>query len=330
VLDISSTIKNKIAEFGNLITDFKTAYAEKSLYEFVEYVVNKSGIKGLYNTNSEEDIDRTMNIDQLLQSVKSYEHLNPDANLTDYLEGITLQNTIEEEDDDEKSVSISTIHASKGLEFDYVFIIGLEEGKFPLSRAMDDLNEMEEERRLMYVAVTRAKKKLYLTRAKSRFMYGSRERQAPSRFIGEMGLKTQSEQKNNYYDEYSSKYNSFGGGNYSDYNSYSSKTTFNSGYSSNRSSTSTVSNSNTKTFQEKFTATGGLNKLQDLMINKLNNQKKSFSDYKVGVKVLHTKFGVGTIVKVDDVGNNNFVSVDFGTIGVKTLSLNFAPLQILK
>ena len=74
---------------------------------------------------------------------------------------------------------------------------------------------------------------------------------------------------------------------------------------------------------------GGLNKLQGLMNNKLNSQKKNFSDYKVGVQVLHTKFGVGTIVKADG-GDNNFVSIDFGKLGVKTLSLNFAPLQILK
>ena len=73
-----------------------------------------------------------------------------------------------------------------------------------------------------------------------------------------------------------------------------------------------------------------LNNLQNLMNNKLNTQKKSFDEYKVGVQVLHTKFGVGTIIKTDNAGGNNYVSVDFGTLGVKTLSLNFAPLQILK
>jgi len=314
-LDISSTIKNKIGEFGDLITDFKQAYEEKSLSEFVEFVVNRAGIKGLYNTDNEEDIDRTMNIDQLLQSVKSYEHLNEDANLIDYLESVTLQNTLEEEDNDQKSVSISTVHASKGLEFDYVFIIGAEEGKFPLSRSLDSADELEEERRLMYVAVTRAKKKLYITRAKSRFMYGSRENQRVSRFVTEMDLGGRTDpilQKSfgynsdyNNYSTYSNSYNS-----YSDYSSYQ-KTT--NSYNTTKSTNST-----------------GLSNLQNLMTNKLNTQKKSFDDYKVGVQVLHTKFGVGTIVKTDNAGGNNYVSVDFGTLGVKTLSLNFAPLQILK
>jgi len=305
-LDISSTIKNKIVEFGDLITDFKEAYQTKTLSEFVEYVISRAGIKGLYNTDSEEDIDRTMNIDQLIQSVKSYEHLNEDANLTDYLESVTLQNSLEEEDNDQKSVSISTVHASKGLEFDYVFIIGLEEGKFPLARAMDSMDEMEEERRLMYVAVTRAKKKLYLTRAKSRFMYGSRENQRASRFIEEMGLQVKVEptfRSTSYSQEYKS-YN-----NYSDYSSYTKVSS---------------------TYNPPKQSTNGLSNLQNLMNNKINSQKKSFDEYKVGVQVLHTKFGVGTIIKTDNAGGNNYVSVDFGTLGVKTLSLNFAPLQILK
>ena len=193
--------------------------------------------------------------------------------------------------------------------FDYVFIIGLEEGKFPLSRAMDSIDEMEEERRLMYVAVTRAKKKLYLTRAKSRFMYGSRDNQQASRFIKEMDLikpVAPIQKSYGYSSSYESKYS---GNSYSDYASYQK-----------------VSN----TYNPPKSNSNGLSNLQNLMNNKLNTQKKSFDEYKVGVQVLHTKFGVGTIIKTDNAGGNNYVSVDFGTLGVKTLSLNFAPLQILK
>jgi len=318
-LDISTSIKAKIADFGDMITEFRKAYVEKGLYDFVEFVVDRAGIKGLYNTDSEEDVDRTMNIDQLLQSVKSYEHLNEDANLIDYLESVTLQNTLDEEDDSLPSVSISTVHASKGLEFDYVFIIGLEEGKFPLSRALDNYEELEEERRLMYVAITRARKKLYITRAKSRFMYGSRDRQMASRFIEEMGIveskptfKDANSYENDNYSAYKSTYSNTS--NYSTYNDYSSK----------------LSNyGNYKSTGVSSTNTGTSTNLQNLMGYKLNSQKKDYSEYKVGVQVLHTKFGVGTIVKVDG-GNNDFVSIDFGKLGVKTLSLNFAPLKILK
>ncbi len=336
--DLSSTIKAKIAEFGDLISDLKKAYNEKSLYDFVEYVVNTVGIKDMYNTSAEEDVDRCLNIDQLLQSVKSYEHLNPDANLVDYLEGITLQNTLDEEDDDMASVSISTVHASKGLEFDYVFVIGMEEGKFPLSRAMDNNDELEEERRLMYVAITRARKKLYVTKAKSRFLYGKRETQLPSRFLKEMGMQVSANKptyrENNYYND---TYSNYG------YSSNYGSNNYNSSYKSNYSSSSSIySSSNSYSTYESFssaqtsfgdtqkTTIQPINSMQNLNLNKVNEQKKKLDDYKVGVQVLHTKFGVGTIVKVEDAGGNNYVSVDFGTIGVKTLSLNFAPLQILK
>ena len=331
-LDLSGAIKLKIQDFGDMITEFKQAYENKSLSEFVEFVVERAGIKGMYNTDSEEDIERTMNIDQLLQSVKSYEHLNDDATLIDYLESVTLQNTLEEEDNDQPSVSISTVHASKGLEFDYVFIIGAEEGKFPLARSLDSPDELEEERRLMYVAITRARKKLYVTRAKSRFMYGSREKQSPSRFIKEMGHATFEQPKmDSYSDRYSSYSSGYSGNTYT--NGYSS------GYADNKSTKTTTSYSGystyddyaskTNSFDNKKLGGSGLGNLQGLMNNKLNSQKSKFADYKVGVQVLHTKFGVGKIVKVDG-GENNYVSVDFGTIGVKTLSLNFAPLQILK
>jgi len=332
-LDISSTIKNKIAEFGDLITRIKEAYSEKGLFDFVDFVVNESGIKGMYNTNSEEDLDRTMNIDQLLQSVKSFEHLNEGKTLIDYLESVTLQSALDEEDDNLPSVSISTVHASKGLEFDYVFIIGSEEGKFPLSRAMDSMDEMEEERRLMYVAITRARKKLYVTRAKSRFMYGKRESQLPSRFLKEMGLgviETRS-QLNAGYNKYQNSYSNSSYSNYSSGYSNSSYSNNQSGYSGYNQNYGFKPQINKIEKQSDFKpSTGGLGNLQNLMNNKLNNQKKSFDDYKVGVQVLHAKFGVGTIIKTDDAGGNNYVSVDFGTVGVKTLSLNFAPLQILK
>ena len=333
-LDISSTIKSKIAEFGDMITEFKTAYQEKSLYDFVEFVVNKSGVKGMYNTTSEEDVDRTMNIDQLLQSVKSYEHLNEDATLIDYLESVTLQNDLEKEDDDLSSVSISTVHASKGLEFDYVFIVGLEEGKFPLSRAMDSIDELEEERRLMYVAVTRARQKLYLTRAKSRFMYGKRDNQLPSRFVAEMGIVSEKPVRKvssyEYDSDWESSYSSYG--QRSSYSSGGYSSNYSSGYS-NKSSSSYATydeySSKVNSYETKKVSSETTPILKPIMLNKLNSQKDKFAEYKVGVQVLHTKFGVGTIVKADG-GEGNYVSVDFGKLGVKTLSLNFAPLQILK
>lgn len=331
-LDISNTIKNKIEPFSDLLIDLKSAYNEKSLFDFAEYVVNRAEIKDIYSSNSEEDIDRKANINQLLQFIKDYEYLNEDANLADYLESVTLQSDLSEEDEDEHCVSISTIHASKGLEFDYVFLIGLEEGKFPLSRALDNNDELEEERRLMYVGITRARKKLYITRAKSRFLYGERKEGMVSRFIEEMGISVPKRrmwgsESSNFDNNYNRGYGDNSQYNYGS-NRYESR---NSGYSSTQNSYSFENNYTDK--KREFTSSFGkdtLNSLQNLQNNKFNSQKKNFGEYKVGVQVLHTKFGVGTIIKIDNAGGNNFVSVDFGKIGVKTLSLNFAPLQILK
>lgn len=343
-LDISSTIKNKIEPFSNLLLDLKKAYEEKSLFDFAEYVVNRAEIRDIYNTNTEEDIDRKANINQLLQFIKDYEYLNDDANLADYLESVTLQSDITKEDEDEKSVSISTIHASKGLEFDYVFLVGLEEGKFPLSRALDNADELEEERRLMYVGITRARKKLYVTRAKSRFLYGERKDSIVSRFVEEMGISVPKRRlfdnaySNDYgyncnYDYNNSYSNSYSGYNYGSNNRESRNSGYgDKHYSDNYSSKYSFENAYSEKKREfrESTGTDALNKLQNLQNTKLNSQKKSFDDYQVGVQVLHTKFGIGTIIKKDNAGDNNYVSVDFGKMGVKTLSLNFAPLQILK
>lgn len=337
-LDISSTIKNKIEPFSNLLLDLKKAYEEKTLFDFAEYVVNRAEIREIYNTNTEEDIDRKANINQLLQFIKDYEYLNDDANLADYLESVTLQSDISKEDEDEKSVSISTIHASKGLEFDYVFLVGLEEGKFPLSRALDNADELEEERRLMYVGITRARKKLYVTRAKSRFLYGERKDSIVSRFVEEMGISVPKRRlfDNAYSNDYGYNrnygYNNSYSNSYSGYNYGSNRESRNSGYSDNYSSNYSFENAYSEKKREfrESTGTDALNKLQNLQNTKLNSQKKNFDDYQVGVQVLHTKFGVGTIIKKENAGDNNYVSVDFGKMGVKTLSLNFAPLQILK
>lgn len=339
-LDVSSTIKNKIAEFGELITDLKENYTNKSLADFAKYVVDRVGIKDAYNTDSEEDIDRKENIEQLLLSIKSYENLNDDANLSDYLESVTLQSSLDEDDDTEEKVSISTIHASKGLEFDYVFLIGLEEGKFPLSRALDNYDELEEERRLMYVGATRAKQKLYITRAKSRYLYGERKESTASRFIEEMGLKKPNKFANSYYEDgndYSEQSYGYSGYNsgYNKYSNYSQNRYSSDSYNRNTNKSSAGgynwdSGYTEKTREYRIDDRMNLGKLQGLATQKLNLQKDKFDEYQVGVQVLHTKFGVGTIIKREKTDSNNFVSVDFGKIGVKTLSLNFAPLQILK
>ncbi len=291
--DLPKTLCEKLSSLKNVFEDVDF---DQSISTLCEDIIEKANIKNAYNKFDNDDADRLLNIDQLIQSIKSYEKLNPGAELSDYLESITLTNSIDEAEDDTKAISVSTIHAAKGLEFDYVFIIGAEEGLFPVSRCNDDILELEEERRLMYVAITRARKQVYLTYAKSRFLYGDRKPTLISRFIDEMNLVPKMPNETNWFRPEKEMYD------------YKPKV-----HNYTQSTTENVSTN-----------------LQDLMVKKLSSQKNKFADYTVGTQVLHPKFGVGVITVSDVAGQNPSVSVSFNGFGGKTLSLNFAPLQILK
>ena len=293
------SIKNKISDFAELLIDLKENSNKMSLSAFVKYLIDRVKIKESYNKTVEEDVDRLMNIDQFVQSVQSFENMNDDASISSYLESVTLQSSLEE-DNVEDCVNVSTVHASKGLEFDVVFVVGLEEGRFPLSRGgYGNIENLEEERRLMYVATTRAKKQLFVTRAKSRFLYGNREQTLESRFIKEMGIEKPKYSASEIFAN-SMRYN----------DRFESKVV-------NRFENSISTTDNFKTSNP-----------WDSKIIKSNQNK--FDEFKVGVKVLHTKFGVGVITSIENIGNNTFVTVNFNGIGAKQLSLSIAPLKVLK
>ena len=308
---------------------------KSGMFNYCDKIIKNAEIYGAYNKQDDEDNDRLLNISQLMQSIKSFENQNPNCELSDYLESITLQTSIET-DDDNNSISVSTIHAAKGLEFDYVYIMGAEEGLFPVSRAMDNNDEIEEERRLMYVAVTRAKKQVYITNARSRYLYHDRSYTTPSRFIKEMDLepKRVNTEINRFGNNYSGEYNSsYSGSNYNDNYSYSKKyNNYQSSYNSNPYNQYKQTNNNTESMYNyaQDTSEKVSTNLQDLMVKKINNQKSNYDNYTVGTQVLHPKFGIGTIIKSNISSNSPDVTVDFGKFGNKTMSLSIAPLQILK
>lgn len=334
--DIGSA-RLKLRDFSTLIDKIKESYATMGMTEFVKDLLKITGINDLYNKKNEDDIDRKRNIEQFVQSVKTYEKNNDGDGIIDYLQSVTLQNDLQDQDS-ENGVSISTVHASKGLEFNYVFIIGAEEGSFPLSRALDDEGELEEERRLMYVAVTRAKQKLYITRAKSRFLYGKRSYTVESRFIKEMGLSDptkQAQPRFGYNEDNDFGYNKNYGGGYSSSSGYGSNGYSSGGYNKPRESYSSgggygyaeepssfanksaISSSNPWEVKIKSTAPSG-------------GSSNGAKDYEIGTQVLHPKFGVGIVMKVEGSGDNKSVTVNFKGVGVKTLVLSFAPLKIIK
>lgn len=296
---IGSAAKTKLFNFGLLLDSFKEYSKENSVVKLIEYIIETTGFNEQFAEQSEENTSKLYNISELKNSADQFEKDNKGATLADYLNSVTLSSDTDDLNSDD-TVTIATIHAVKGLEYKCVFVAGLDEKILPIARSVDDESEMEEERRLMYVAVTRAMERLYLTRAMSRYMYGKRDRMVQSRFLKEAQVvlapkKIESETRREYSYE-SRNYSS-----YDDDSGYSSSQGYSSGYA--------------KSFLQ-------------------NNKPKEvkgvqYSKYKTGVKVKHTKFGEGMVINVKGAGDNLIVDVAFKGVGIKSLSAKFAPMEVL-
>ena len=177
----------KELKFKELISNLKEASESLSLTELVDLVINESGMRAeLESESSLEAEARLENLEEFKSITKNFEEKNGIISLSDFLEEISLVADIEEHKDRDDVVTLMTIHSAKGLEFKYVFVIGMEEGIFPHSRCLNSDDELEEERRLCYVAITRAEKKLWLVSAKRRVLYGLDSMNPTSRFIREI------------------------------------------------------------------------------------------------------------------------------------------------
>ncbi len=284
---LDGALKKKLESVKELMNNLKEKSDKMPLYEFVEYAINKVDFKGAIGDKTDEDQNKQMNIDDFLLSVKEFSDANTTADLQEYLQSITLMRDIDALDQNEDFVTLITVHAAKGLEFNVVFIVGLNDGLFPLSRAInsDDENELEEERRLMYVAITRAKSRLYLSRAKTRFSFESKrtEYSIPSRFLKELA------------------------GEDADDEMYLPK--------EKRSALSQPTLSN----------------ISKNNIRQTNSARSAdYSKFTKGTKVRHPHFGVGEItVEVTDFASG-FVTIKFESVGIKTLSLKYASLEIIE
>ncbi len=187
--DLPLSMKAKIEKFRSMLADFRNTLLTQKPSEAIKYIIKNSGMEDLYSTGLEEDTERLENIMELVTLATRYDDFLPEEGIEKMLTDTALvsdQDTIE---DKKVGVRLMTVHSSKGLEFDYVFISGLESDLFPhkkLGESKKSGEDSEEERRLFYVAVTRAGKKLYLTHAQTRTIFGSLEVNAPSEFIGDI------------------------------------------------------------------------------------------------------------------------------------------------
>ncbi len=311
--DLPLSLCKKVAPLKTLLACMLAEKDKCCPSELVEYIVRILKLNEVYGEDTEENVSRKMNISALAESVRQFEKSNEGGTLEDYMQMISLYSDLDEMDEEDDCVALATIHSVKGLEFPVVFVIGCEDGMLPLSRSADSPDELEEERRLMYVAITRAMRKLYVTWAASRFMYNERKYTMPSRFLKEAGVAVGSAQPSaalareraagylrDSYDDYGSGYSSgYGSGKSSSYNSYG-------GGSGSSYGGASVYSANSAP----------------------KPQKKDVSDFAVGTSVRHKKFGKGVILTLSAEAGGVYAEIEFEKFGKMMLSLQYAPIEI--
>ncbi len=307
---VGASARNKLFNFAQLLCTFRDYAEEHIAADVIEYVITVTGFSEQFSEKTEENTNKLYNISELKNTAIQFYKDNPNSTVADYLNSMTLSSDTDDMNTDD-AVTIATIHAAKGLEYRVVFVAGLDEKILPISRSSDGGDELEEERRLLYVAITRAEERLYLTRAMSRYMYGNREYMTASRFLVE--VKDYLAPSAPAPEKKSAEESGYGAGGYPRRAAYSSygdteerDITRQTGYSS----------SYAKSFLE-----GNKPKAQ--------NKPASFAGYTTGVKVRHAKFGEGTVIEVKGGGDNMIINVAFKGVGIKALSVKYAPLEII-
>ena len=184
---LTARARTSVAMFAELMIDLTEVLYSGTPSEFLQAVLDRTGyLKQFTEVKNEENEARLENISELQGAVTEYEQQNPQGGVTDFLENVALVTDLDNMNETGGAITLMTLHSAKGLEFDCVFLAGMEETIFPISRAMFDDNQMEEERRLCYVGITRAKKKLFMTHARTRMLYNNRQANQISRFVSEI------------------------------------------------------------------------------------------------------------------------------------------------
>ncbi len=313
-------------DFINTIEEIKAKKEEISISELIKMILKRTGYtKALKDENTVEAENRIENLDEFLTVAIEFEEEFAENGLREFLEGITLSSDLDDVEETDDTVTLMTLHSAKGLEFPVVFLVGMEEGIFPGYKSIAEPKELEEERRLCYVGITRAKQNLFLTCSKQRTIFGSTSYNPASRFLKEIPEELLEGYKE-VFEEKTHKEELFKDSPYSW--SYGSKN----------------DNGNIKTYkiETKEPAMAASIKNNNFMfrtaesfLNNLGNiGKKSASNidlskYESGVRVFHKKFGEGTINSVEPEGEDLKVDINFDKVGHKRLMAKFANLEII-
>ncbi len=311
-----SRVYSNAQGFIEVIEDLISKKDEYIITELIKHTLKETGYtKALEDENSIEAENRIENLEEFLTVAVQFEEEEADNDLSTFLEGITLSSDIDGMDDEEESVTLMTLHSAKGLEFPVVFLVGMEEGIFPGYKSIGEPKELEEERRLCYVGITRAKNNLYLTCSRQRTMFGSTSCNPVSRFVKEIpenmlegANKIESEPENKFKD---SNYEwSYGkSGNNGKVVSYKVD----------------ISSSKPEPSFAFKSAESFLAKLN----SKAQGNDTDLSKYKEGQRIYHKRFGEGNISKIEPEGDDLKLDIQFDKVGHKRLMAKFANLEII-
>ena len=314
-------------EFVNCIEELRAKKDDLKLSELIKETLKKTGYtKGLENENTIEAENRIENLDEFLTVAIEFEEESAENHLSDFLEGITLSSDIDNMEETEETVTLMTLHSAKGLEFPVVFLVGMEEGIFPGYKSISEPQELEEERRLCYVGITRAKENLYLTCSKQRTIFGSTSCNPVSRFLKEIPSDLLDGYEEAFGDNSkvtSSNNSIFGDSKYSW--TYGSKNNGNIKTYKVDTKEPTIAASSTNAGFAFRSAESFLNSLN----KKANGTNVDLSQYQAGVRIFHKKFGEGTISKVEPEGDDLKVDIQFDKVGHKRLMAKFANLEVI-
>lgn len=294
--NIKSGVRGILIKFLELIKKYVTLKSELKVHEFVSGLIDEIGIiPKLKLENTSEADERINNIQEFKSAVREYYDTSEKPTLEGFLEQVSLVTDIDELDEKKNAVTLMTAHSAKGLEFEVVFITGMEDGLFPVSNSCNSEEELEEERRLFYVAVTRAKDKLYITHSNQRYRHGELSYQLKSRFITEISRDVYD---NNIIYEKFSKNRFF----------------------MNHSTSSILlpaSNKKDKT------------KGKTRLVIYDNNKDDFFSDIREGIRVFHDTFGSGVVQSIIGNGMEKRAVILFNDFGVKKIVLKYAKLRVM-
>jgi DNA helicase-2/ATP-dependent DNA helicase PcrA len=301
-VNVHSGIMHKVMNFATMIKSFKAELKKKDAYEAARHIALSSGILKLYKEeDTPEGISRVENIEELLNAIKEFSEeaakenegdLAHQGTLEEFMQNVALLTDADKDEDDNDKVSLMTIHAAKGLEFSFVFIVGLEENLFPSIHSINSRADLEEERRLFYVALTRAMKKVTLSYAESRYHWGQFTISESSRFLEEIDEKLLEKPR---------------------------KASVHPGI------TKQPSPATSKRIKPGMALLGRREKLQEEPAFEASDT----SGLQTGMEVEHPKFGLGKVIAVEGYGPNKKATVYFNGAGKKNLLLRFAKLKII-